>query len=67
VQCIRRTGKLAYPIVTDRSGFAGPPMQAIVARQIQAFKQFPLRQKPAAFHLDAVLAQMQEATSSGYH
>jgi hypothetical protein len=42
-------------------------MQAIVAQQIQAFKQFPPRQKPAAFNLDAVLAQMQDASGSGYH
>ena len=42
-------------------------MQAVVAGQIEAFKQFPPRQKPAAFNLDAVLRQMQEANSSGYH
>ena len=40
-------------------------MQAIVAQQIEAFRKFPPRQKPAAFNLDAVLRQMQEATSSG--
>jgi arylsulfatase len=42
-------------------------MQAVVAHQIEAFKHFPPRQKPAAFNLDAVLRQMQEANSSGYH
>jgi arylsulfatase A-like enzyme len=42
-------------------------MQAVVAHQIEAFKQFPPRQKPAAFNLDAVLRQMQEANSGGYH
>jgi hypothetical protein len=36
-------------------------MQALVAQQIQAFMQFPPRQKPAAFNLDAVLAQVQDA------
>jgi len=41
-------------------------MQAVVAGQIEAFKQFPPRQKPAAFNLDAMLRQMQEANSSGY-
>ena len=30
-------------------------MQAVVARQIQAFVAFPPRQKPASFNLDAVL------------
>ncbi len=29
-------------------------MQAVVAQQIQAFMQFPPRQKPAAFNLDEV-------------
>ena len=42
-------------------------MQALVAQQIEAFVKFPPRQKPAAFNLDAVLRQIQEATSSGYH
>ena len=32
-------------------------MQALVAQQIEAFVQFPPRQKPAAFNLDAVLRQ----------
>jgi arylsulfatase len=42
-------------------------MQAVVAQQIQAFAQFPPRQKPAAFNLDAVLRQLEEATSSKSH
>jgi arylsulfatase len=33
-------------------------MQQIVAEQIEAFKQFPPRQKPASFNLDGVMAQM---------
>jgi arylsulfatase len=33
-------------------------MQAVVAEQIAAFKEFPPRQKPASFNLDAVLAQV---------
>ena len=39
-------------------------MQALVAEQIEAFKRFPPRQKPASFNLDAVLRQIQDATSS---
>jgi arylsulfatase len=42
-------------------------MQALVAQQIQAFMQFPPRQKPAAFNLDEVLRQVQEAAGSTNH
>ena len=41
-------------------------MQALVAQQIKAFEQFPPRQKPAAFILDAVLRQIQDASGSSY-
>jgi arylsulfatase len=42
-------------------------MQALVAQQIQAFMQFPPRQKPAAFNLDEVLRQVQESAGSANH
>ena len=42
-------------------------MQALVAQQIDAFKQYPPRQKPAAFNLDAVLRQIQDAAGSANH
>lgn len=42
-------------------------MQALVAQQIEAFVAFPPRQKPAAFNLDVVLENLQEATSSRSH
>ena len=42
-------------------------MQRLVAQQIDDFKQFPPRQKPAAFNLDAVLRQIQDTSGSGYH
>ena len=42
-------------------------MQAVVADQINAFAAFPPRQKPASFNLDAVLRQLEEATSSKSH
>jgi arylsulfatase len=42
-------------------------MQAVVAQQIQAFMQFPPRQKPAAFNLDEVLRQVQESAGSTNH
>jgi arylsulfatase len=42
-------------------------MQGAVAKQIEAFTKFPPRQKPAAFNLDAVMRQLEEATSSKSH
>ncbi len=34
-------------------------MQAVVAQQIQAFKEFPPRQRPASFNLDEVMRQFE--------
>ena len=42
-------------------------MQDVVARQIANFTRFPPRQKPAAFNLDAVLRQLQDASGSANH
>jgi hypothetical protein len=42
-------------------------MQALVAQQIADFVKFPPRQKPAAFNLDDVLRQLQEASGAGAH
>ena len=42
-------------------------MQRIVGAQIEAFVKFPPRQKPASFNLDAVMRQLEEATSSKLH
>jgi arylsulfatase len=33
--------------------------QAVVASQIEEFRQYPPRQRPASFNLDAVMAQVQ--------
>ena len=41
------------------------PMQALAAEQIGSFVEFPPRQKPAAFNLDSVLEQMDEAAGGG--
>jgi hypothetical protein len=41
--------------------------QALTAEQIQTFKDFPPRQKPASFNLDRVLEKMQEATDGSLH
>jgi arylsulfatase len=42
-------------------------MQAFVAGQIESFKKFPPRQKPASFNLDAVLASIEDAAGSANH
>jgi arylsulfatase len=39
-------------------------MQALVAQQIEAFRKFPPRQKPASFNLDAVMRQVTEPGGS---
>jgi arylsulfatase len=38
-------------------------MQAVVAQQIQGFKDFPPRQKPGSFNLDEVMRQLEESGS----
>ena len=42
-------------------------MQGFVAGQIETFKKFPPRQKPASFNLDAVMRTLEEANSSANH
>lgn len=42
-------------------------MQALVAGQIEEFKKFPPRQRPASFNLDAVMRQIQDAGGGGNH
>ncbi len=42
-------------------------MQALVAGQIEEFKKFPPRQKPASFNLDAVLRNLQDASGGANH
>ncbi len=42
-------------------------MQALVQQQIPGFVEFPPRQKAASFNLDAVLAHLQEVSSSKNH
>jgi arylsulfatase A-like enzyme len=42
-------------------------MQGLVAGQIDSFKKFPPRQKPASFNLDRVLDGLKDAAGSGQH
>jgi arylsulfatase len=42
-------------------------MQAVVAQQIENFRKFPPRQKPASFNLDAVMRTLVESSGGGSH
>jgi arylsulfatase len=42
-------------------------VQALVAQQIQSFKDFSPRQKPASSNLDPMLEQLQESSGGGHH
>ena len=44
--------------------FVQVPMQALAAKWLESFKEFPVRQKPASFNLDAVMEKL-ERTGSG--
>jgi arylsulfatase len=37
------------------------PSQALVARWLASFKEFPIRQKPASFNLDSVMEKLMPA------
>lgn len=43
------------------------PAQGLVMQQIQSYREFPPRQKPASFNLDRILEQLQDVSSSHLH
>ncbi len=43
--------------VVDRA-FVQVPMQGLAAQWLESFKEFPVRQKPASFNLDEVMAKL---------
>jgi arylsulfatase len=45
-------------------GFIIVPAQAVVAKWLESFKEFPIRQKPASFNLDEVMRKMSEPQGS---
>jgi len=53
--------------ISVHEDLAGKSGSLVGPRQIEAFTKFPPRQKPAAFNLDAVMRQLEEATSSKSH
>jgi len=46
--------------------FVIAPAQAVVAKWLQSFKEFPIRQKPASFNLDAVMQAMENASTANH-
>jgi len=43
---------------TDNDDSTLDPAQAIVARFLETFKEYPMRQKPASFNLDEVMRKL---------
>jgi arylsulfatase len=41
------------------------PSQAIVAKWLESFKEFPIRQKPASFNLDEVMRRLSDTQGGG--
>jgi arylsulfatase A-like enzyme len=54
---------LLYDKWTSDRMFYIVPAQAIAAQWLQSFREFPMRQKPASFNLDEVLAKLSSAGS----
>jgi arylsulfatase A-like enzyme len=48
----------------DRA-FVAVPAQAFVAQWLESFKEFPIRQKPASFNLDSVMAKLSPTKGPG--
>lgn len=49
--------------MADRA-FVQVPMQALATQWLQSFKEFPVRQKPASFNLDAVISKLEKTGST---
>ncbi|HET8947137.1 MAG TPA: arylsulfatase [Candidatus Polarisedimenticolia bacterium] len=54
-----------YPDYKAHRAFLVVPAQAIVAKWMESFKEFPIRQKPASFNLDDVMRKMEDAGGPG--
>jgi len=54
----RGTESFEYPKWMAERAFLIVPAQALVGQWLQSFKEFPPRQKPASFNLDAVMQQL---------
>jgi arylsulfatase len=47
-----------YPDWNARRVFMFVPAQAIVAKFLESFKEYPMRAKPASFNLDSVMKKL---------
>jgi hypothetical protein len=56
-----RADESAMPFETSNQLYFTVPGQAVVAKWLESFKEFPPRQKPASFNIDAVMQKMTEA------
>ena len=50
--------------LADRA-FVQVPAQAFAAQWLQSFEEFPIRQKPASFNLDAVMEKLSPTNGVG--
>ena len=53
------------PFQTSNQLFFIVPAQAVVARWLATFKDFPPRQKPSSFNVDDVLRNLEDAAAKG--
>ena len=54
----RGSASFEYPDWKVHRAFLLVPAQAIVAKWLESFKEFPIRQKPASFNLDQVMQSL---------
>jgi len=59
-----RADETVYQLETTKLFFV-VPAQAVVAQWLETFKQFPPRQKPASFNIDAVIEKLTAPQGSG--
>lgn len=60
----RGDASLEYDDWMAHRSFLVVPAQAVVAKWLESFKEYPMRQKPASFNLDAVMTKLEQAGQS---
>jgi hypothetical protein len=60
-----RADESAMPFQTSNQLFFIVPAQAVVARWLSTFKDFPPRQKPSSFNVDDVVRKLADAAARG--
>ena len=60
-----RADESAMPFETSNQLYYLVPAQAVVAKWLQSFKEFPPRQKSASFNVDAVVDSIMDAAAKG--